>query len=105
VHIGESAYDAQWYPACNFLVPQTAVFAATSRDKPVLLWDAVQGSCRCTYRTYNNADEVTACRSICFHPGGEKCASPLLPVQAHVLLTEAAEVHSRLGSDARTQAR
>lgn len=75
VHLGESVYDVQWYPACNFMVEQTACFAETGRCKPVALWDACAGSIRCTYRTYDHADEVTASRSIHFH---NDCARSVL---------------------------
>jgi WD40 repeat protein len=75
VLLGECVYDVQWYPACNFLVPQSACFADTGRGRPVVLWDACSGTSRCTYRTYDHADEVTACRSIFFHPDGERYAS------------------------------
>lgn len=74
-HLGESVYDVKWYPACNFMVPQTACFAETGRGKPVVLWDATSGTSRCTYRTYDHADEVTACRSICFHNDGARHAT------------------------------
>lgn len=72
VHTGENNYDVQWYPACNFQVAQTACFAEASRGKPVCLWDANTGTVRCTYRTYDGADEVTACHSICFHQDCER---------------------------------
>jgi telomerase Cajal body protein 1 len=75
VSLGESVYDVQWYPACNFLVPQTACFAHTGRDRPVVLWDACSGTPRCTYRTYDHVDEVTACRSICFHSDSSRHVS------------------------------
>lgn len=73
VHTGENTYDVQWYPACNFQVAQSACFAETGRGKPVSLWDANTGSVRCTYRTCDNADEVTACHSLCFHQDCERC--------------------------------
>lgn len=72
VHTGENNYDVQWYPACNFQVAQSACFAEASRGRPVSLWDANTGTVRCTYRTYDGADEVTSCHSICFHQDCER---------------------------------
>eukprot|EP00892_Ulva_mutabilis_P008672 jgi/Ulvmu1/6177/UM028_0033.1 len=77
VHTGENSYDAQWYPACNFQMAQTACFAETTRGKPVSLWDANTGLLRCTYRTYDNTDEVTACHSLCFHNDCERLVGGL----------------------------
>ena len=39
---------------------------------PIHLWDACGGDLRCTYRGYNDVDEVTAAFSVCFSPDGRK---------------------------------
>lgn len=38
----------------------------TGQNKPVQMWDAFDGSLRCSYRGYNAVDEVEAAISICF---------------------------------------
>ncbi len=47
---GETIYDYQWYPYMNSLNPSTCVYASTSRDNPIHLWDAYTGQIRTTYR-------------------------------------------------------
>ena len=36
------------------------------------LWDACGGTLRCSYRGYNEADEVTAAYSLAFTPDGAR---------------------------------
>ena len=92
VHTGENNYGVQWYPACNFQVAQTACFADTGRGRPISLWDAYTGCVRCSYRTYDSADEVTACHSLCFHQDCERCGFQF----ALDTLAGAVPVHSRI---------
>ncbi|XP_042520495.1 telomerase Cajal body protein 1 [Macadamia integrifolia] len=69
---GESVYDYCWYPYMSASDPTTAVFASTSRDHPVHLWDATSGQLRCTYRAYDAMDEITAAFSVAFNHAGTK---------------------------------
>ncbi|XP_062087343.1 uncharacterized protein LOC133794159 isoform X2 [Humulus lupulus] len=69
---GESVYDFCWYPYMSVSDPVTNVFASTSRDHPIHLWDASSGELRCTYRAYDAMDEITAAFSIAFNPLGTK---------------------------------
>ncbi|WCJ26935.1 Telomerase Cajal body protein 1 [Euphorbia peplus] len=69
---GEAVYDFSWYPYMNASDPASCVFATTSRDHPIHLWDASSGLLRCTYRAYDNVDEITAAFSTAFNPGGTK---------------------------------
>ncbi|CAM6118527.1 unnamed protein product [Calypogeia fissa] len=69
---GESVYDYCWYPNMNASDPGSCVFATTSRDHPVHLWDAMTGELRCTYRAFDAMDEITAAYSMCFNPAGTK---------------------------------
>eukprot|EP00897_Mesotaenium_endlicherianum_P004712 jgi/Mesen1/4269/ME000022S03559 len=90
---GETVYDFCWYPpmnasalptrlTCEFGTRQaqliklqdssTCVFASTCREHPVHLWDAITGELRCTYRAYDNMDEVTAAFSLAFNSNGSK---------------------------------
>lgn len=69
---GESIYDYCWYPYMSASDPVTCVFASTTRDHPIHLWDATSGQLRCTYRAYDAMDEITAAFSIGFNPAGTK---------------------------------
>ncbi|XP_021294493.1 telomerase Cajal body protein 1 [Herrania umbratica] len=69
---GESVYDFCWYPYMSASDPVTCVFATTTRDHPIHLWDATSGLLRCTYRAYDAVDEITAAFSVSFNPAGTK---------------------------------
>ncbi|XP_050221046.1 uncharacterized protein LOC126671321 [Mercurialis annua] len=69
---GESVYDFCWYPHMNASDPVSCVFATSTRDHPIHLWDASSGLLRCTYRAYDAVDEITAAFSISFNPDGTK---------------------------------
>ncbi|KAK6917466.1 WD40 repeat [Dillenia turbinata] len=69
---GESVYDYCWYPYMSTSDPTTCVFASTTRDHPIHLWDATSGQLRCTYRAYDAMDEITSALSVAFNPGGTK---------------------------------
>lgn len=72
VNEGEPVYDFCWYPGMSLSDPATCVFASTSRDHPIHLWDATSGELRCTYRAYDAMDEITAALSISFNSTGSK---------------------------------
>ncbi|CAI8618137.1 unnamed protein product [Vicia faba] len=69
---GESIHDFSWYPYMSGADPVTNVFATTTRDHPIHLWDASSGQLRCTYRAYDAMDEITAAYSVAFNPDGTK---------------------------------
>ncbi|KAL2227841.1 UNVERIFIED_CONTAM: Telomerase Cajal body protein 1 [Sesamum indicum] len=69
---GESVYDYCWYPYMSSSNPDLCVFATSTRDHPIHLWDANTGQLRCTYRAYDAMDEITAAFSIGFNPNGNK---------------------------------
>uniref|UniRef100_T1J4T9 WD repeat-containing protein 79 n=1 Tax=Strigamia maritima TaxID=126957 RepID=T1J4T9_STRMM len=69
---GELIYDYCWYPLMSSLDSATCCFASTCRNSPVHLLDAYTGELRCSYRPYNNVDEIEAAHSICFSPNGQK---------------------------------
>ncbi|KAH8511963.1 hypothetical protein H0E87_009234 [Populus deltoides] len=52
--------------------PVSCVFATTTLDHPIHLWDATSGLLRCTYRAYDAVDEITAAISLAFNPAGTK---------------------------------
>ncbi|XP_020231455.1 telomerase Cajal body protein 1 isoform X1 [Cajanus cajan] len=72
MHEGESIHDFCWYPYMSSSDLVTNVFATTTRDHPIHLWDATSGQLRCTYRAYDAMDEITAAFSIAFNPAGNK---------------------------------
>ncbi|XP_059437677.1 uncharacterized protein LOC132170641 [Corylus avellana] len=72
VNEGESVYDFCWYPYMSASDPVSCVFASTTRDHPIHLWDATSGELRCTYRAYDAMDEIAAAFSIAFNPHGTK---------------------------------
>ncbi|KAF8411229.1 hypothetical protein HHK36_003775 [Tetracentron sinense] len=69
---GESVYDYCWYPYMSAADPTTCVFATTTRDHPIHLWDATSSQLRCTYRAYDAMDEITAAYSVAFNLTGTK---------------------------------
>ncbi|GAY34349.1 hypothetical protein CUMW_011010 [Citrus unshiu] len=69
---GESVYDFCWFPHMSASDPTSCVFASTTRDHPIHLWDATTGLLRCTYRAYDAVDEITAAFSVAFNPTGTK---------------------------------
>ncbi|CAH1448409.1 unnamed protein product [Lactuca virosa] len=69
---GEAIYDYCWYPYMSASDPVSCVFATTTRDHPIHLWDTSTGQLRCTYRAYDAMDEITAAFSIGFNPSGTK---------------------------------
>lgn len=68
----ETVYDYCWYPYMSSSDPTTCVFASTTRDHPIHLWDANSGQLRCTYRAYDAMDEITAALSVSFNTAGTK---------------------------------
>ncbi|KAL5579321.1 hypothetical protein UlMin_011763 [Ulmus minor] len=72
VNEGESIYDFCWYPYMSATDPVTSVFATTTKDHPIHLWDASSGQLRCTYRAYDAMDEIAAAFSIAINPSGTK---------------------------------
>ncbi|KAJ0985739.1 hypothetical protein J5N97_004095 [Dioscorea zingiberensis] len=68
----EMVYDYCWYPYMCASDPTSSVFVTTTRDHPIHLWDATSGQLRCTYRAYNEMDEITAALSVSFNSSGTK---------------------------------
>ena len=76
VPIGEAIYDLKWYPGMQSSDPATKCFISTSRDHPIMLWDAGRedgkATVRCSYRGYDLADELDAAISLTFNLTGDK---------------------------------
>jgi WD40 repeat protein len=67
----ESITDFEWYPlAVPNSESSTLLFATTSKDQPVHLWDASTRALRASYSTYNQFDEVSSALSLCFDAFG-----------------------------------
>ena len=71
----ESIYSCACYPHFHASDDGSTCIAASCRGQPVHLWDAFSGKQRCTYRTYDHADEITPAHSLCFHPAGDRYAA------------------------------
>ncbi|XP_057300877.1 uncharacterized protein LOC130635537 isoform X1 [Hydractinia symbiolongicarpus] len=69
---GETVYDMTWYPFMNSADPDTCCFISTSRDHPIHLWDACTGRIRCSYRAFDQMDELASANSIAFNLDGSK---------------------------------
>ncbi|XP_066930672.1 dentin sialophosphoprotein-like [Clytia hemisphaerica] len=69
---GETVYDVAWYPFMRSQDPDTCCFLATSRDHPVHLWDSNTGRVRCSYRSFDQMDEITSPHSVSFNYDGSK---------------------------------
>ncbi|XP_058280392.1 telomerase Cajal body protein 1 [Hirundo rustica] len=67
---GDTIYDFTWYPLMDSSQPPTCLVAASSRDNPVHLWDAFDGSLRGSFRAHNHLDEPVAPHSLAFSPDG-----------------------------------
>ncbi|KAI3429583.1 hypothetical protein D9Q98_005669 [Chlorella vulgaris] len=67
---GEQLYDYCWFPGMSAADPASCCLVTTGRAHPVHLWDALTGELRCTYRAYNDKDEVAAAHSLAFSADG-----------------------------------
>lgn len=72
---GELVYDYAWYKGMTAADPSTCCFATTCRALPIHLWDACTGELRCSYRAFDDKDEVSASNSITFSPDGATLAA------------------------------
>lgn len=72
---GELVYDYAWYGGMTASDPSTCCFATTCRAHPIHLWDACTGELRCSYRAFDDKDEVSASNSITFSPDGSAIAA------------------------------
>ncbi|XP_050089438.1 telomerase Cajal body protein 1 homolog isoform X2 [Anopheles aquasalis] len=70
VHVkrGAHVYDYAWYPGMNSLQPETCCWIASRHHEPIHLWDAFTGQLRCSYKGYDQFDEVKSALSVHFSP-------------------------------------
>eukprot|EP01038_Epipyxis_sp_PR26KG_P005427 gene5427-7517_t len=72
LNVGESIYDCKWYPFMSSFDDSTNCLITTSRDHPILLWDLINRQVRCSYRGYNQMDEIDPAISLSFNLAGDK---------------------------------
>ncbi|XP_065829238.1 telomerase Cajal body protein 1-like [Oscarella lobularis] len=68
----EGIYDYNWYPSMNSSCPETCCLICTSKDQPIHLWDAYNGSLRASYCAFNHLDEVISAYSLGFTPDANR---------------------------------
>ncbi|XP_065715172.1 telomerase Cajal body protein 1 [Patagioenas fasciata] len=69
---GDTVYDFTWFPLMDSNQPHTCLVAASSRDNPIHLWDAFDGTLRGSFRAYSHLDEPVAPHSLTFAPDGRR---------------------------------
>ncbi|KAM9514240.1 telomerase Cajal body protein 1 [Guaruba guarouba] len=69
---GDTIYDFAWFPLMDSRQPQTCLVASSSRDNPVHLWDAFDGTLRGSFRAYNHLEAPVAPHSLTFTPDGSR---------------------------------
>uniref|UniRef100_A0A663FIE9 Telomerase Cajal body protein 1 n=1 Tax=Aquila chrysaetos chrysaetos TaxID=223781 RepID=A0A663FIE9_AQUCH len=69
---GDTIYDFTWFPLMDSSQPPTCLVAASSRDNPVHLWDAFDGTLRGSFRAYSHLEEPVAPHSLAFAPDGSQ---------------------------------
>jgi WD40 repeat protein len=71
---GDTIYDYVWNPqlSSSSADRSSAFFVSTSRDHPIHLFDAWDGTLRASYVAYNTVDEPTAAISVAMSPDGTK---------------------------------
>lgn len=69
---GDTIYDYTWFPLMDSRHPPTCLVASSSRDNPVHLWDAFDGTLRGSFRAYNHLEEPVAPHSLSFTPDGSR---------------------------------
>lgn len=74
IHVKESGlvYDFCWYPGMNSSLPETCCWLTTLQNSPIQMWDAFDGSLRCSYRGFNQVDELETALSLSFTLDGSK---------------------------------
>lgn len=63
-------YDFCWYPYMSSYDADTCFWISSAQNEPIKMFDAFNGSFRCSYRAYDYADELEAALSVCFSPDG-----------------------------------
>ncbi|CAK1543190.1 unnamed protein product [Leptosia nina] len=74
IHVKEAGlvYDFCWYPGMNSAIPESCCWITTRQNAPVQMWDAFDGSLRCSYRGFNAVDEMEPAVSCTFSTDGSR---------------------------------
>ncbi|XP_061718415.1 telomerase Cajal body protein 1 homolog [Cydia pomonella] len=74
IHVKEAGlvYDFCWYPSMNSSIPETCCWLTTRQNAPVQMWDAFDGSLRCSYRGFNPVDEMEPAVAVTFTLNGTR---------------------------------
>ncbi|GAM18557.1 hypothetical protein SAMD00019534_017320 [Acytostelium subglobosum LB1] len=75
IHEHDTVYDYAWYPYMNSSNPSTCLFATTSKDTPIHLWNAFTGKLAYSYIPWKDPDCLEAAISIQFNNDGSKLYS------------------------------
>lgn len=67
-----NVYDTCWYPYMSSYEPDTCFWISTAQNEPIKMFDAFNGSFRCSFRAYDYADELEAAISCNFSPDGTR---------------------------------
>lgn len=63
-------YDFTWYPHMSSYDPATCFWISSAQNEPIKMFDAFNGSFKCSFRAYDNVDELEPALSVCFSPDG-----------------------------------
>ncbi|CAH0686281.1 unnamed protein product [Spodoptera exigua] len=74
IHVKECGliYDFCWFPLMNSSVPESCCWLTTRQNAPVQMWDAYDGSLRCSYRGFDAVDQMEPALSVVFSNDGSK---------------------------------
>ncbi|XP_047028287.1 telomerase Cajal body protein 1 homolog [Helicoverpa zea] len=74
IHVKEAGlvYDFCWFPLMNSQVPESCCWLTTRQNAPIQMWDAFDGSLRCSYRGFNAVDQMEPAISVTFTKDGSK---------------------------------
>ncbi|XP_063828434.1 telomerase Cajal body protein 1 homolog [Ostrinia nubilalis] len=74
IHVKEAGmiYDFCWYPGMNSGYPETCCWITTKQNGPIQMWDAFDGSLRCSYRGFDVVDEMEPALSLTFNQQGTR---------------------------------
>lgn len=72
IHVKECGliYDFCWFPRMNSRIPDTCCWLTTRQNAPVQMWDAYDGSLRCSYRGFDSVDQMEPAISVTFSTFG-----------------------------------
>lgn len=63
-------YDFCWFPYMSSFDADTCFWISSAQNEPIKMFDAFNGSFKCSYRSYDYADELEAALSVCFSHDG-----------------------------------